>query len=232
VEFGTGAVSFAARVASAGSGGNIELYLDSMTSSAIGSCAVKGTGGAQTWTTVSTGAIAGATGVHDLFLKFTGGSGDLFNVNWWQFSPKDPLDAGMTEAGASSSTSGSAIGSTTATASESSNASGATGSRSSGTLSGSASTASRSGTGSSTAGSGNGSSGQTSGSGSATHDGANSGAGCSCRSAPGTAPGVAMLAALPVFAALRRRARRTSRSGGGPRPSSGRRSARLDGGDS
>jgi arabinoxylan arabinofuranohydrolase len=101
VDFGTGAVSFSARVASAGSGGNVELYLDSLTSTAIGACAVTGTGGAQTWTTVSSCAVTGASGVHDLFLKFTGGSGDLFNFNWWQFTPKSPLDAGVAEEGMS-----------------------------------------------------------------------------------------------------------------------------------
>ncbi len=44
-----------------------------------------GTGGWQTWTTV-TCPVSGATGTHDLYLRFTGGSGYLFNVNWWQFT--------------------------------------------------------------------------------------------------------------------------------------------------
>ena len=44
-----------------------------------------GTGGWQTWTTV-TCPVSGATGTHDLYLRFAGGSGNLFNVNWWQFS--------------------------------------------------------------------------------------------------------------------------------------------------
>jgi arabinoxylan arabinofuranohydrolase len=29
--------------------------------------------------------VAGAVGTHDLYLRFTGGTGFLFNVNWWQF---------------------------------------------------------------------------------------------------------------------------------------------------
>ena len=29
---------------------------------------------------------SGAAGVQDLYLVFTGGSGFLFNVNWWRFS--------------------------------------------------------------------------------------------------------------------------------------------------
>lgn len=87
VDFGSGATSFEARVASATSGGNIELRLDSPTGTLIGTCAVSGTGDWQTWTTESC-TISGATGVHDLYLKFTGGSGYLFNVNWWKFEGK------------------------------------------------------------------------------------------------------------------------------------------------
>ncbi|MDP4182212.1 MAG: family 43 glycosylhydrolase [Bacillota bacterium] len=85
VNFGNGAISFDARVASAASGGNIELRLDSVTGTLIGTCAVSGTGGLQTWTTKSC-KVTGATGIHDLYLKFTGGSGSLFNFNWWKFS--------------------------------------------------------------------------------------------------------------------------------------------------
>lgn len=84
VNFGTGATSFEARVASATSGGNIELRLDSPTGKLVGTLVVKGTGGWQTWTT-NTCTVSGATGVHDLYLKFTGGSGSLFNINWWKF---------------------------------------------------------------------------------------------------------------------------------------------------
>jgi arabinoxylan arabinofuranohydrolase len=84
VDFGAGATSFEARVASSTAGGNIELHLDSVSGTQIGSCAVAGTGGAQTWTT-KTCSITGTTGVHDLFLKFTGSGGNLFNFNWWRF---------------------------------------------------------------------------------------------------------------------------------------------------
>lgn len=84
VGFGTGATSFSARVASATSGGTIELRLGSPTGTRVGSCAVPGTGGWQTWQTVSC-PVSGATGTQDLYLRFTGGSGNLFNLNWWQF---------------------------------------------------------------------------------------------------------------------------------------------------
>jgi arabinoxylan arabinofuranohydrolase len=85
-DFGSGSASkFIARVASATSGGSIEIHIDSLKGTVIGTCAVTGTGGWQTWTT-RTCDITGATGVHDLFFKFTGGSGMLFNFNWWKFN--------------------------------------------------------------------------------------------------------------------------------------------------
>ncbi|WP_245667126.1 glycoside hydrolase family 43 protein [Actinomadura latina] len=83
--FSAGAGSFTARVASAGSGGTIELRLDGPTGTVVGSCRVPVTGGWQTWTSVSC-PVNNATGTHDLYLRFTGGNGYLFNVNWWQFN--------------------------------------------------------------------------------------------------------------------------------------------------
>ncbi|KAL7941026.1 alpha-L-arabinofuranosidase 3 [Trichoderma barbatum] len=86
VNFANGAKSFIARVASATNGGNIELRLDNVHGTLVGTCAVHNTGGWQTWATV-TCSISGATGVRDLFFVYTGsGTGFLFNVNWWQFS--------------------------------------------------------------------------------------------------------------------------------------------------
>jgi arabinoxylan arabinofuranohydrolase len=85
VAFGTGAASFRARVASAASGGRIELRLGSATGTLVGTCTVGSTGGWQTYTDVSC-PVSGATGTQDLYLRFTGGSGDLFNLDWWQFT--------------------------------------------------------------------------------------------------------------------------------------------------
>ncbi|WBB51135.1 family 43 glycosylhydrolase [Verrucosispora sp. WMMA2044] len=85
VAFGTGATTFSARVASATSGGRIEVRLDGASGPLVGTCTVAGTGGWQTWTTTSCG-VSGATGTRDLYLRFAGGSGSLFNVNWWQFA--------------------------------------------------------------------------------------------------------------------------------------------------
>jgi len=86
LDFGDGAKAFDARVASAGSGGTIELRLDSNTGKLIGTCTVPVTGGWQTWITKSC-SVSGATGTHDLYMMFKGTSGFLFNINWWMFTP-------------------------------------------------------------------------------------------------------------------------------------------------
>ncbi len=85
VDFSTGAVSFEARVASANSGGKIEIRLDSTTGTLVGTCNVQGTGGWQTWADVKCD-VSGLSGKHDLYLNFTGGSGYLFNINSWKFN--------------------------------------------------------------------------------------------------------------------------------------------------
>ncbi|HQA57464.1 MAG TPA: carbohydrate-binding protein [Acetivibrio sp.] len=97
VDFGSsGATSFEARVASNTNGGNIEIRLDGPTGKLVGTCKVDGTGGWQNWTT-KTCTISGATGIHDVFFRFTGGSGYLLNFSWWKFNtdgtstPTDPV---------------------------------------------------------------------------------------------------------------------------------------------
>ena len=85
IDFGEGAKSFQARVSSATNGGNIEIRLDSIDGTLVGTCPVKGTGDWQTWADVTCN-VSGASGKHDLYLKFTGDSGYLFNFNWFKFS--------------------------------------------------------------------------------------------------------------------------------------------------
>jgi len=82
VDFVDGVTSFDARVSSSGSNAKIELHLDSQTGTLLGACDVSG---ASSWTT-KTCTVSGGSGKHDLFLKFTGGSGDLFKFNWWKFT--------------------------------------------------------------------------------------------------------------------------------------------------
>jgi hypothetical protein len=86
LDFGDGAKAFDARVASAGSGGTIELRLDSNTGKLVGTLTVPITGGWQTWVTKSC-SVSGVTGMHDLYMMFKGNSGSLFNINWWTFTP-------------------------------------------------------------------------------------------------------------------------------------------------
>ncbi|WP_224362371.1 carbohydrate-binding protein [Hyalangium versicolor] len=85
IDFGSGANTFEARVASAASGGNIEVRLDSVTGTLAGTCSVPGTGGWQAYVTRSC-TISTVSGVHTLYLRFTGGTGALFNLLWFKFS--------------------------------------------------------------------------------------------------------------------------------------------------
>jgi hypothetical protein len=98
VDFGTGAKSFDARVASGATGGSIEIHLDTLSGPLVGTIQVTGTTGWQTWVTKSC-TITSATGVHNVFFKFTGSSGLLFNFNWWKFTP---LATGTGSAGGNS----------------------------------------------------------------------------------------------------------------------------------
>jgi hypothetical protein len=84
VAFGSGATTFSARVASTVAGSSVEVHTDSPTGPLAGRCSVPNTGGWQTWTTVSC-PVSGLSGTRDLYLRFSGGSGYLLNMNWWQF---------------------------------------------------------------------------------------------------------------------------------------------------
>ena len=48
----------------------------------IASLNVENTGCKDTWKLVS-GKMAKAQGVHDIYLVFKGGEGELFNFDWW-----------------------------------------------------------------------------------------------------------------------------------------------------
>lgn len=85
VNFGTGATGVSARVASNTQGGTIKFRLDAAGGTQVGAVNIGNTGGWQNWTTV-TGSISGASGVHDLYLSFSGGTGYLFNLNHFVFT--------------------------------------------------------------------------------------------------------------------------------------------------
>ena len=83
VDFGSGADTFTASVASATSGGSIKLHIDKLDGEVIGTLNIDGTGGWQDWNEVS--CPVNVSGEHDLYLEFVGGDGFLFNVDWWKF---------------------------------------------------------------------------------------------------------------------------------------------------
>lgn len=85
VDFGAnGPTRFNARVASGRQGGSIELRLGGPDGRLIGTCRVENTRHWQSWRTVTT-EVSGTTGVHNLYLRFTGGDGPLMNLNYWEF---------------------------------------------------------------------------------------------------------------------------------------------------
>lgn len=91
VSFSATADTFLARVASGSSGGTLSVHLDDINAAAICSLPVTGTGvwsGWQEWYTVSS-AVAVPAGTYDIYFKFTGGSGYLMNVNWFQLEGTD-----------------------------------------------------------------------------------------------------------------------------------------------
>ncbi len=84
VDFGNGAKKFEASVASASSGGKIEIRLGGMDGTLLGVCEVKNTGGDQSWK-MSSAKVKKLEGVHDLYFVFIGDDNNLFNFNWWKF---------------------------------------------------------------------------------------------------------------------------------------------------
>jgi beta-glucosidase len=87
VDFGaTSAATVTTRRASGATAtGTITYRLDSTTGPVIASVAISNTGGWQSWGSVTTTLSGSATGVHTLFVTFTGSGGDFVNVNWFQF---------------------------------------------------------------------------------------------------------------------------------------------------
>ncbi|MBW4700835.1 carbohydrate-binding protein [Micromonospora sp. RL09-050-HVF-A] len=90
VDFGREpATQFQLRVASGapqGVSGLIEVRLDAPGLPPVGSIAVAGTGGWQSWVTVP-GNLAPVTGVHDVYLTFASGQPEEFvNVRWLRFT--------------------------------------------------------------------------------------------------------------------------------------------------
>jgi Beta-xylosidase len=83
VDFGKGAKLFDTNIASAICGGKIEIHVDSLTGTLLGTCVVKSTGGATNWA-VQSCKVDKVKGVHDIYFVFKGGEGNLFYFDWWR----------------------------------------------------------------------------------------------------------------------------------------------------
>ena len=83
VSFPAGLGAVDARVASAGSGGRIDIRIDAVDGPLIASVTVPVTGGWQNWQTVSS-SVSGVSGVHDVYLVFDGTT-SIGNLNWFRF---------------------------------------------------------------------------------------------------------------------------------------------------
>lgn len=85
IDFGAGASRFHISASNKQTGGNVEVRLDSLGGDVLGTATVAPTGNWNTFVTFSTDLDPMPTGVHDLFVVFTGGSGSLMDVDWIQF---------------------------------------------------------------------------------------------------------------------------------------------------
>ena len=95
LDFGNGLTSVTARLASgASTGGTIQVHLDSLTGPTVATITASPTGGWQTWTS-TTAAMTSTSGVHDVYLGFSGSSGDFVNINWFTFGTSS-TGGGMT----------------------------------------------------------------------------------------------------------------------------------------
>jgi len=90
LDFGsTSPAQFTARLASgaaAGISGAIQVRIDSTGGTKIAEIDFANNGGWQTWQTVPANITASATGVHDVYLVFSGSTSDFVNVNWFSFT--------------------------------------------------------------------------------------------------------------------------------------------------
>ena len=77
--------SIEALASSQTSGGNLEIFIDGLDNELLGTISITNTTGWQKYESFNAN-IADVTGVHDVFFKFTGGNGFLFNLDSVSFS--------------------------------------------------------------------------------------------------------------------------------------------------
>jgi len=83
VDFAKGAKTFEVCAATI-TKGKIEIRLDGFDGKLLGVCNINNTGGWNTWKTFATD-VEKVGGVHDLYLVFRGGDGEMFNMDYWRF---------------------------------------------------------------------------------------------------------------------------------------------------
>ncbi len=76
--------NFSVRVASGNEGGSIEVVIDSLDGNIVGKFDIGFTGGWDSWQTLETELVP-LSGTKDVYLKFQGKEGALFNLDWFQF---------------------------------------------------------------------------------------------------------------------------------------------------
>jgi hypothetical protein len=84
-DLGAGVNSISVEASSAYSGGTLEVRLGSSTGTVIGSLAIPGTGGWGNNQTVSANLTSSFSGVQNIFFKFVGSGGYIFNVARFRF---------------------------------------------------------------------------------------------------------------------------------------------------
>ncbi|MDP4228418.1 MAG: carbohydrate-binding protein, partial [Bacteroidota bacterium] len=66
-------------------GSGIEIRLDNKDGILLGTCSIKNTRSLQKWATLSC-QLRKASGIHDVYFLFKGGTGNLFNFDWWKMN--------------------------------------------------------------------------------------------------------------------------------------------------
>lgn len=88
IDFGRGARRFTAKVMGQGDGGRIEIHVGEPSGKPVGICVIEPSGTPDRWST-HTCDIEATVGVQAVYLRFLGGEGRLFNLDWLTFSPSD-----------------------------------------------------------------------------------------------------------------------------------------------
>ncbi|UQZ34370.1 hypothetical protein C2I18_13085 [Paenibacillus sp. PK3_47] len=89
LDFGPGTPDINLRMATANSGGTLELRMDSETGPLVGSLAVKSTGGWSAWSTITV-PLTGANGIHDLYLLLKRPDTlGVASINWLEYQWRD-----------------------------------------------------------------------------------------------------------------------------------------------